>query len=121
MSALAWRIYYDDGSTFSSTSGPPHAAPPCGVQAIVQADPIVGRYVIWGRDFYYFEDGHWQHADHFGLWDYLCRPGAEKVVRFGRNMVTEHFRALLRRVTQDPDFPPKSGWYPGEEGIGAVR
>lgn len=111
---LEWRIYYDDGSTFSNAEGAPHEAPALGVQMILQADPVVGRQVITGKDFYYFDLGAWMSADWFGLWDYLCRPGAEKTVRFGRNMRSQDYHALMGRAVKDPDFPPKSAWYPGE-------
>lgn len=111
---MQWKIYYDNGSTFSDVDGKPHEAPALGVQAVVQADSTVGRQVIQGRDFYYFEDGLWNSADVFGLWDYLCRPGAEKIVRFGRNMSSAHFHAVLKKASTDPDFPVKSAWYPDE-------
>jgi len=31
-----WRIYYEDGSTFSNTDGAPHESPPWGVVVIAQ-------------------------------------------------------------------------------------
>ena len=43
---LAWRIYYGDGSTFSSADGAPSDAPSTNVQAIaLEADPTIGRRI----------------------------------------------------------------------------
>ena len=108
-----WRIYYGDGSTLDGVD--PFSVPGLDVQAIVQADPDVGRYVLHHCDFYWWvlEDQQWHQGDHFGLWDYLQRPGPKKVV-FGRSLDNLAYKAILARAQSDPGFPVKSASRPGE-------
>lgn len=110
---LTWRIYYGDGSTIDSVD--PFSVPGLDVQAIVQADEDVGRYVLHHRDFYWWEPGdqQWNQSDHFGLWDYLQRPGPRKVV-FGRSLDNRTYKVILERALHDPDFSPKSASRVGE-------
>lgn len=103
---LAWRIYYGDGGTYSSADGDPADAPARGVQAIVQADTQVGRHVLSGFDYYWWE-GTWFGGDLFGLFDYLIEPGP-KAVKFGRTVPNDVFERVIRAACDDPDFPRKS-------------
>jgi hypothetical protein len=112
--AMKWRIYYDDGSTFSDEDGPPEMAPGLGVQIIVDPHPSVGRRMLHSHD-YYWHGGGWQGGDIFGFWDYLQRPGL-KVVKFGRTIATAAFDAIYRRAKTDPGFPAKSAKLPGGRG-----
>ena len=70
-----WRLYYEDGSTFSDTDGPPHASPVWGVVAVSQPgfDPPVMVNSDWlmyradsGRWAECGADGFTDHAPHFG-------------------------------------------------------
>jgi hypothetical protein len=112
---LTWRVYYGDGSTLSNEDVDPYAVPGLDVQAIVQADPDVGRYVLHHMDFYWWvaQDGQWHQGDHFGLWDYLARPGPKKVV-FGRSLDNLSYKAILARAVADGGFPVKSALRAGE-------
>lgn len=103
---MNWRIYYGDGSTYD---GEPFAAPSLNVQAIAQLDDEVGRHVIAGFDFYWYEpsEDKWWGGEAFGLWDYLSRPGVRKVI-FARTLLNEDYRAVFKRACEDPDFPVKS-------------
>lgn len=112
---MRWRVYYDDGSTYSDEDGPVALTPALGVQVIVKrdtADPIdnVGRRVLDRADFYWWSDqqDEWYGGDSFGLWDYLQRPGWKKVL-FGRSIPTERFTEIRKRALDDPEFPPYSG------------
>jgi hypothetical protein len=109
-----WRIYYGDGSTVSDDVDP-FTVPGVDVQAIVQRDADVGRYVLHHMDFYWWveADRQWHQGDVFGLWDYLARPGPKKVV-FGRSLDNQSYKALLTVAVNDPDFPVKSALLPGE-------
>jgi hypothetical protein len=110
---MDWRIYYGDGTTFSSEDGSASSAPPLNVQAIAQAlpdDPTVGRKTVSQYDFYWF-DGQWFGGDLFGLFDYLMRSGA---VKFGRAVPRLEFERHLKRAVTDPDLLPKVAWAPGE-------
>lgn len=115
---MRWRIYYGDGTTFSSEDGKPELAPALDVQAIVQPERDeygVGRHVLNGRDYYVWlgaEHQDWDTVDLFGLYDYLQRPGWKRVL-FGRSIPTATFREIMQRATHDPDFrhlahPPKA-------------
>jgi hypothetical protein len=110
---LLWRVYYDDGATYSNLDGPVEAAPALGVQCIVKRDAApalesVGRVVMEGFDHYWWSGSEWWGADAFGLWDYLQRPGWKRVL-FGRTLSTSDFVAIRRRALSDPGFPPYSG------------
>lgn len=117
---LAWRAYYDDGSTFSSEDGEPSEAPPWGLLVVVQRDPEVGRFLTWHPEKGYFvwadAHGEWDVKDFTGLLDFLANfPGC--VVRFGRGVPNRHFREIFARAAADPDFPKKSGLRAGEYDV----
>lgn len=114
---ITWRIYYGDGSVYSSSDGLPESAPGLDVQAIAKSDPLVGRVILHGGEidagYYWYEAGEWYNGDIFGLFDYLQRPGF-KVVKFGRSIPTDKFREILQLAVNDPGFPAKSAKYPNE-------
>ena len=55
--SLKWKIYYDDGSTYSDELGDPFEAPARGVQIIAIEHPEVGRELLGKEDFYWYRDG----------------------------------------------------------------
>lgn len=106
---LDWKIFYGDGSTFSSADGSPAEAPSTNVQAIAQvADPGIGRRTCSRFDFYWYE-GEWHGGDLFGLFDYLQRV-SPSIVKFGRVLPRLAFEAILNRAVTDPDLLPKVAW-----------
>lgn len=107
---LTWRLYYGDGTTFSSDEGPPAAAPPVNVQAIAQAADLgIGRRTCSRCDFYWFDRGEWHGSDLFGLFDYLMRV-SPSIVKFGRVLPRLEFEAILNRAVTDPELQPKVAW-----------
>ena len=70
-----WKIYYDDGSTFSDLDGEPHEAPPEGFICAVGWDENGDRYIMHGWDFYCWdlEANQWWGMDRCGLHDRLRR------------------------------------------------
>jgi hypothetical protein len=106
---LNWKIYYDNGNTYSDGDGSVEDAPGLGVLGISIADSIVGRHLVSRRDYYWYDLGRWFGGDVFGLWDYLQRPGFKKVI-FGRSTTNEDWNTALKRMLEDPDLPPKSAW-----------
>ena len=107
---VAWRIYYGDGSAFSSSEGAPERAPLVNVQAIAQAaDPAIGRRICSRFDFYWYEGGEWHGGDLFGLFDYMTRI-SPCIVKFGRVLPRLEFEAILNRAVTDPDMQPKVAW-----------
>lgn len=116
MDAVAWRIYYADGSTFDSTMGSPVQAPSFGVIAIPFPDEMVGRVVMHGWDWYYWRLDHWQWwgSDIHGLLDNLLHNAPITAVKQGRNIHNKEFAEIFGRASKDPDFPIKSAERKGE-------
>jgi hypothetical protein len=112
---VCWKIWYDDGGTYTDRDGPPESAPGRGVQVIATIDESVGWRLVRSADYYIFSPqiGGWEGVDSFGLWDYLADPG-HKVVKFGRTIGNREYEDILDRATHDPDFPRKSAWRPSE-------
>lgn len=110
----AWRIYYDDGTTYT---GPPELAPKLGVQVIAQVDHDHGRHLLHDPTlgYWWWIGDRWYIGDVFGLWDHLAQPGF-KIVLFGRSIERERHQAILHLAANDPDLPacPKTGWQPAE-------
>ena len=110
---LAWRIYYSDGSTFSSEDGDPADAPGWGVIAIPQIDPEVGRSVMCKWDHYCWHGDSWWGHDLVGMLDCLALPGAS-IIKHGRTLSRGAYQAIRARAQEDPDFPAKAANRPLE-------
>ena len=115
-SSIAWRIYYDDGSTFDSSMGEPEDVLAFGVICIVYPNDLVGRQIMWGWDWYYWVPGenNWWGSDIHGLLDRLLHRLPSECICQGRNVSNEVFRSIMDAADKDPDFPPKSGKIRGE-------
>lgn len=124
MTWLDWRIYYADGSAFSSADGEWAHAPARGVICLLRTDEQQGRTREHGRGFYIHRTGHqaWG-VDWPGLWDYLHEVGhAERGqrlrdvnldalvphVKFGRSVDNTTFDRIMAQADRDTDFPPYS-------------
>ena len=108
---LKWRIYYDDGSTFSNLDGTFEEAPSDGVLGVVEKDADVGRCVYWGKEHYYvLPDGTIGFADDLG--PFLRGLG---IIKFGRWTGKKPWTRALKRMVEDPDFPSKTSKFPWEE------
>lgn len=59
---MNWRIYYDDGSTFSSEDGLPEEAPLDGIQGIAQEKDNGVKEFHEGFEYYYWMDDCWAHG-----------------------------------------------------------
>ncbi|HSH00477.1 MAG TPA: hypothetical protein VLB27_10525 [candidate division Zixibacteria bacterium] len=102
----AWRIYYDDGSTFSDEDGGPEAAPSEGFVCAVGYDERGQRYIMHGWDFYQWDDEgkQWWGMDRYGLHDRL-RRNLVFAYKEGRTVTRTQFEALIARAHADADFP----------------
>lgn len=100
----AWRIYYSDGSSFSSDQGEPHEAPSEGFVCAVGYDEAARRYIMHGWDFYCWAENQWWGMDRMGLHDRL-RRNAVYAYKEGRTVTRDQFSALMDRAHTDPDFP----------------
>lgn len=124
---MNWRIYYADGTTFSSADGSWDDAPARGVIAVVRPNPQTGRSVEKGRAFYIMDPdaGEPWAVDWPGLWDYLHRVGSLQAgiplrdvnldalardwgVKFGRSVPNEVYQRIVIAADNDPDFPRRS-------------
>ena len=99
---ITYRIFYADGSTYSSADGPVEDAPGLGV-VVVLIQPDEGEsFVIVGHDFYcwHADQGRWWGADQAGLWDYLQRPGWRKVI-LGRTVSNGDYGRIHAQAMRD--------------------
>jgi hypothetical protein len=101
---MKWKLYYTDGSEFSSDDGAWKDAPSDGVQAICVGHPDYGRHVWHSKDYYVeMPDG-----GIFGTDDLGCFLRALGLVKFGHMTNTDNFKARLEQATQDPTFPRRT-------------
>lgn len=105
---VLWRIYYDDGSVFDSTMGEPEDAYGHGIIAITEASEDLGRVILNGWNWYYYDGKNWWGADVHGLLDRLCAHLPVYAVCQGRMTSSDNWKDTLDRAVTDPDFSPKS-------------
>lgn len=115
---VRWRVYYDDGFTFSNEDGVPEQAPAFGVICIVSIDDLVGRVILHRRDWYYWspKTEGWWGGDIHGLLDRLLHRIPTDAVCQGRTISDEAYRDIMAAADRDPDLPPKSGRLAREYG-----
>jgi hypothetical protein len=107
-----WRVYYSDGSVYTSQDGTPFDAPRQDVQVIAQEKD--GDYQLaHGRDYFYFEEdrGGFAACDLFSAFDHLVRA-RRQCLFFGRMLSDSDWRALFARVKED--VGPRSAAYARE-------
>jgi len=97
---IDWRIYYGDGSTFSSEDGAAEDAPPGGVICVAWYDEDHRRRLAHGSDYYIFDAGRWSGVDASGFWQHLGEPGA-KIVKLGRMIGDLKFRDVMSKAMND--------------------
>ena len=102
---LDWRVYYGDGTTYSSQDGEPEDAPPGNVMCVVWYDED-NRRKIAHNAYAYVWDGFWYGADDAGYWQYMLEPGV-KIVKFGRMNKDGKFRKIMSRA--DNENPVERG------------
>lgn len=113
---MIWRVFYADGSTYSSNDGGPYDAPAIGVQVIAYSVPDVGRYILAKCDFYWWDAGRacWFGGDQSGFYQYMFGKGPKRVL-FGATVTNEEYQHCLKLALADPGFPEKSARRPGED------
>lgn len=113
-----WKIYYDNGDTFTSEQGTPWDAPRTGVIAIVHTNAQVGWEIVHAYDYFYYEEkvGGWRASDQFGMYDHLIRC-KNPLILFGRMTDDESYHFLLKRIREE--MGDKSGWIDREIRRGA--
>lgn len=108
---VRWRVYYDNGSTFSNEDGTPEQSPAFGVICIVSTNDLIGRIILHKHDWYWWiaDEKVWFGGDIFGLLDRLLHRLSTEAILQGRTVPNEAFRDTMGRADKDEDFPPKSG------------
>lgn len=104
-----WRIYYADGSSFSSDQGGPEDAPQLGFICAVGYGPDGARYITHGFNHYRWdtETRQWWGMDWHGVLDRLRMGGDFTAYKEGRMVGDVTFRDLMTRAHRDPDFPQR--------------
>lgn len=121
-----WKLYYGDGTAFSADDGAWNAAPQRNLQAVAVLNPVFGRFIYFGWDWYYplpgsdpvelgytnkvedlvnqFGDlGTWNTKDEFGTW-LRSKPW----LKWGAWMPKAGFDAIVESASEDPTFPMSS-------------
>lgn len=101
-----WRIYYSDGSSFSSEDGGPEDAPALGFVCVVGYDEASRRYILHGWDHYCWdiESRQWWGCDAIGWLDRSIH-GKMFAHKVGRTVTRSEFQRLMQLAHEDPDFP----------------
>jgi hypothetical protein len=110
-----WRIFYHDGTTFSSDNGDPVDAPSVGVVCIIQGNIMLGREILNRWDCYFWDGSRWRKSTFGGAFDaLLSRQTVESFIE-GSIIDNQDFRFIWETAFDDPDpeIPKKTardGW-----------
>ena len=101
---------YPEG--YKTYVGDPFNAPALGVIAIVQKNKAHGRRVTSNFDYFVWKDDlqEWMGCDIAGMFQYLTLLGPKRVL-LGEMIEKERFYKILKIANEDPDFPPRTGYY----------
>lgn len=110
---MQWRIYYEDGSTFSDEDGTPWDAPREGVEVIQHPEGKEGKWSLMGHsDYYVWEpercDWGWNWCNLYDLRRYLVRC-KHPLVLHGAMIRSSQFTEIEKRALAE--LPgPKLAW-----------
>jgi hypothetical protein len=114
---LRWKIWYTDGSTFSSGDGSVFDAPGIGCQAIVQDHYDTGAEIVTGGDFFVWDDRgvgfRWLAVDIVGLTLYFMKPQQQRIL-VGEMLPEPVYSKIVAEARSAYD---KNGWLPGERRL----
>lgn len=105
-----WRVYYADGTTFSSLDGEPWQAPATGVIVIVQRNPLKGEnpYIQHMTDYYVWLGSYWLGCDLLRLYQYWFVDNSKhdfpRASLSGETIMNEPFMAIRFAAKSDKDF-----------------
>ena len=109
---IDWLIVYGDGSIFSSDDGAWEDAPAWDAQIVIEKNETVGRRLHTRNDYFIMVDGRPINVDFTGLIDYLANVLG--IVKIGRMLPPEQYRALVAKAVKVDGFPQKSAYLPDE-------
>jgi hypothetical protein len=96
-----WKLWYEDGSTFSSDQGEPNDSPVSGLLAVGQPG-VDYKDVVWNENFYIYrrDHGYWSGHDVFGLVDQVTHfAPVIGCVRAGRDTANSTMKGVARAAT----------------------
>lgn len=100
----SWRIYYTDGSTFSSDDGEPWESPSWGAALVVQPEVVGMDTLYYGNPFFLHRTDldQWFNVDDTGLIDQFAHfAHVIDCVRPSRWMPTVEWKELMRRAAEE--------------------
>lgn len=98
---MNWRIYYDDGTTFSNDDGLPEDAPGYGVLAITQDGE---DEILASQDFYIYRSdyGCWIEVKTEGLIDHIVTAAhLVRAVKAGRTVPKSVYKDVTKGLPID--------------------
>ena len=96
-----YKIWYDDGSTFSSDDGNPEDAPMDGAQAILQWLPNGNYEIIPPNHYYWWMLDRWVSGSQSGIDRYLRKRDHKIIIIFGRWTSSALFQQIQKEVHLD--------------------
>lgn len=111
---VKWKIYYSDGSTFSSEDATPFSLERrVGVQVIIQEHLDKGWIALSGYDYFMWDDkgagAKWWKGDEAGFFQYITQPGS-KCILLGEWVDDVVYNKILERAQKDRMFCNKTGY-----------
>ena len=97
-----WKIWYDDGTTYSSDDGLPEDAPVDGVQAILQWLPYDNYDIIPPNDYFWWLEDRWVSGSVSGL-ERCLRKRSQVILLFGRWAGSKLYYKILDDVRKAAD------------------
>lgn len=115
---MRWKIFYTDGSTFSSADGNPSEVAIKPVAIIHTEDGRCGRRVLKLMDWYRFDEeaGRWFDCDAYSILLELARKGRiialcgqyQTEAEFQEILIASHNDEFVPRIS--PNEPPHPAW-----------
>jgi hypothetical protein len=100
MKVLGWRVWYNNGTTFSNEDGLPEEAPLDGIQIIVEWLDNGQRHYHYGRDFYIWTGDRWNHGyqREFDTWV----RNLLKQIKYGYCTSDENYEKIIKEAKSWP-------------------
>ena len=104
-----WKIFYEDGSTFTNKDGGPEDAPKNYVEVVMQYEPFRDRRdIISGAgttyQYYCWHGDRWIIHDDSGLEQYNALFKENPIVLRGFYIEDEKFWAIHTQAVNDPEW-----------------
>ncbi len=111
---MQWKIYYANGSTWSSNEGNPASVPThYGVACIQQLEPVLNREIVNRWELYRFESSSslWFGTTDEEIIDRLLARKPIPACVAGVRLSRADFLPLYRAALNDPDFAALRKYY----------